>query len=287
MCKWGQVHFAHNFYHVASKLVVIYCGHEDLYYFIKDRDRNMDYSVLIIDDEVELADSTAEYFNMFDIKSCAVYTAQDALSFLKENTTKLILLDINLGKTSGFELCKQLRKEYDIPILFISARSSDDDMVIALNIGGDDYITKPYSLNVLHAKVKVVLKRYEQAAERALAGVAGSNGIAAGEVSTSKDKVYHLGNVEVDTEAGLVKKAGEIIELTAMEYKLLTYLLENRNKVVSKQKIFDNVWEDSIVSEGTLNVHLRHLREKIEEDPNSPKIIKTIRGIGLMLNNEE
>lgn len=248
----------------------------------------MDYSVLIIDDEVELADSTAEYFNMFDIKSCAVYTAQDALNFLKENTTKLILLDINLGQTSGFELCKQLRKDYDIPILFISARSTDDDMVIALNIGGDDYITKPYSLNVLHAKVKVVLKRYEQAAERAAASaVAVENGNTAGISSTSAEMVYYLGEVEVDTDAGLVRKSGQVVELTAMEYKLLIYLLENRNKVVSKQKIFDNVWEDSFVSEGTLNVHLRHLREKIEEDPNSPKIIKTIRGIGLMLNYED
>lgn len=249
----------------------------------------MDYSVLIIDDEVELADSTAEYFNMFDIKSCAVYTAQDALNFLKENTTKLILLDINLGKTSGFELCKQLRKDYDIPILFISARSSDDDMVIALNIGGDDYITKPYSLNVLHAKVKVVLKRYEQAAERAVASVSvESNESPAGAVSAANtEMIFHFGEVEVDTDAGLVRKSGEVVELTAMEYRLLTYLLENRNKVVSKQKIFDNVWEDSFVSEGTLNVHLRHLREKIEEDPNSPKIIKTIRGIGLMLNYEE
>ena len=263
----------------------------------------MEYSVLIIDDEVELADSTAEYFNMFDIKSCAVYTAQDALDFFKDNTTKLILLDINLGKTSGFELCKTLRKEYDIPILFISARSSDDDMVIALNIGGDDYITKPYSLNVLHAKVKVVLKRYEKSeelanmAENLLEGagagagaVAGSLSLGAGSAigngSASSSKIYKLGTIEVDTDAGLVHKDGNVVELTAMEYKLLVYLLENRNKIVSKQKIFDNVWEDSFVSEGTLNVHLRHLREKIEEDPNNPKIIKTIRGMGLMLNYE-
>ena len=249
----------------------------------------MDYSVLIIDDEVELADSTAEYFNMFDTKSCAVYSAQDALDFFKENTTKLILLDINLGNSSGFELCKKLRNDYDIPILFISARSSDDDMVIALNIGGDDYITKPYSLNVLYAKVKVVLKRYEQLAE--LTGKADDKAGQAGDrvdgPGVASDKIFNLGHIEIDTDASLVRRDGEVVELTAMEYKLLLYLLENRNKVVSKQKIFDNVWEDNFVSDGTLNVHLRHLREKIEEDPNSPKIIKTIRGLGLMLNYEE
>lgn len=235
----------------------------------------MDYSVLIIDDEVELADSTAEYFNMFDVKSIAVYSAEEALDFFKNNTTKLILLDINLGNSSGFELCKKLRADYDIPILFISARSSDDDMVIALNIGGDDYITKPYSLNVLYAKVKVVLKRYDRSNQQAASGNPNN---------TQKTNVYTIGDVEIDTEAGLVRKAGEQVELTAMEYKLLVFLLENRNKVMSKQKIFDNVWEDSFVSDGTLNVHLRHLREKIEDDPNDPKIIKTVRGMGLILN---
>ena len=243
----------------------------------------MDYSVLIIDDEIELADSTAEYFNMFDIKSFAVYTAEDAVNFFKNNTCKLILLDINLGNASGFDLCKRLRKDYDIPILFISARSSDDDMVIALNIGGDDYITKPYSLNVLHVKVKVVLKRYEQSAERM--NQSGSDGSqSSGVVGSTSSGIFHLGSIEVDTEAALVRRNGEVVELTAMEYKLLVYLLENANKVVSKQRIFDNVWEDSFVSEGTLNVHLRHLREKIEEDPNTPKIIKTVRGMGLILS---
>ena len=235
----------------------------------------MDYSVLIIDDEVELADSTAEYFNMFDVKSIAVYSAEEALDFFKNNTTKLILLDINLGNSSGFELCKKFRADYDIPILFISARSSDDDMVIALNIGGDDYITKPYSLNVLYAKVKVVLKRYDRSNQQAASG---------NPHNTQKTNVYNIGDVEIDTEAGLVRKAGEQVELTAMEYKLLIFLLENRNKVMSKQKIFDNVWEDSFVSDGTLNVHLRHLREKIEDNPNDPKIIKTVRGMGLILN---
>ena len=125
----------------------------------------MDYSVLIVDDETELAESTAEYFNMFDVPSKCVFNAKDALEFFEENTVKLILLDINLEDKdgiSGFDLCKKIRETLDVPILFISARSSDDDMVIALNIGGDDYITKPYSLSVLYAKVKAVLKRYEK-----------------------------------------------------------------------------------------------------------------------------
>ena len=152
----------------------------------------------------------------------------------------------------------------DVPILFISARSSDDDMVIALNIGGDDYITKPYSLNVLHAKVKAVLKRYE------------------GTKKTPEQVSASFGNVEIDFDAGLVKKDGEMVTLTAMEYKLLVYLVTNKNRVIPKNEIFDNVWEDSFVSEGTLNVHMRHLREKLEENPNSPTYLKTVRGMGIM-----
>ena len=240
--------------------------------------QRMEYSVLIIDDEVELAESTAEYFNLFDVPAACVFTGDDALAFLKENTAKLILLDINLGTasqsdskiTSGFELCKILRKTTDIPILFVSARSSDDDMVVALNIGGDDYITKPFSLNVLYAKVKAVLKRYSSDRPAAVG-----------------DEALVFGDISVDTSAGIVTKKGVEVDLTAVEYKLLVYLVNNRNKVVNKQDIFDKVWEDSFVSDGTLNVHIRHLREKLEEDPNEPMYIRTARGRGYIFKVEE
>lgn len=233
----------------------------------------MNYSVLIVDDETELAESTAEYFNMFDVPSKCVFTAEDALGFFKDNTAKLILLDINLseeGGMSGFDLCKKIREILDVPILFISARSSDDDMVIALNIGGDDYITKPYSLSVLFAKVKAVLKRYDKT-------VAAEKGGA-----LKNDAIINFGQVEMDIDSSTVKRQGEFVSLTAMEYKLLHYLVMNKNRVVPKNEIFDKVWEDSFVSDGTLNVHIRHLREKLEEDPNSPAYIKTVRGMGIM-----
>ena len=126
----------------------------------------MKYDCLIIDDEKALADNTCEYFNMFDVKTHALYSMIEALEFFKENETALILLDINLGDGSGFELCKHIRTTLNIPILFVSARKSDDDKIIALNIGGDDYIEKPYSLGVLLAKVKVMLKRLGNSVEK-------------------------------------------------------------------------------------------------------------------------
>ena len=117
----------------------------------------MKYDCLIVDDEKALADSTTEYFNLFNVNTYACYDKKSCLEFLKSNTVDIILLDINLADGSGFELCKELRIKTDVPILFISARNKDDDKIIALNIGGDDYIEKPYSLGVLLAKVKVVL----------------------------------------------------------------------------------------------------------------------------------
>ena len=240
----------------------------------------MDYSVLIVDDEIELAESTAEYLTLMGIPSKCVFTAKDALAFFKKDKAKLILLDINLGNSSdkdymsGFEVCRILRNDYDIPILFISARSSDDDMVVALNIGGDDYITKPYSLSVLHAKVKAVLKRYESSVQAA--------GNVNKETDEKNDDKVEFGDVIVDMSAGMVKRSGEYVNLTAMEYKLLTYLVTNHDRVISKQEIFDEVWDDSFVSDGTLNVHVRHLREKLEVDSNNPEYIKTLRGQGLL-----
>lgn len=227
----------------------------------------MKYSVLIIDDEKELAESTSEYFNMMGISSKYVLTSQEALDFFKDNEAGVILLDINLGDASGFSLCKTLRETLNCPILFISARSSDDDMVVALNIGGDDYITKPYSLNVLFAKVKAVLNRYESTEKKS-------------------GNVLIFGDIKIDIGSGIVFKAGHEVSLTAMEYKLLTYLANNRNKVISKEEIFNNVWDDSFVSDGTLNVHIRHLREKLEDDPNEPVYIKTARGRGYLFKAE-
>jgi two-component system response regulator RegX3 len=227
----------------------------------------MKYSVLIIDDEKELAESTSEYFNMMGISSKYVLTSQEALGFFKDNEAGVILLDINLGDASGFSLCKTLRETINCPILFISARSSDDDMVVALNIGGDDYITKPYSLNVLFAKVKAVLNRYESSEKKS-------------------GNVLIFGDIKIDIGSGIVFKAGHEVSLTAMEYKLLTYLANNRNKVIGKEEIFNNVWDDSFVSDGTLNVHIRHLREKLEDDPNEPVYIKTARGRGYLFKAE-
>ena len=218
----------------------------------------MIYDCLIIDDEKLLADSTAEYFNLFGVKTALAYSVSDCRNFFKENKAKLLLLDINLGDGSGFELCKELRETTQIPILFISARTSDDDKIIALSIGGDDYIQKPYSLGVLLAKVKVVLKRY------------GSKDLAK----------YADGRLTVDFHARLVLVDETPVKLTSLEFKLLAYLIQNAGRMISKQELFEKVWEDKFTGDGTLNVHIRKLREAIEKKPGNPEYILTVWGDG-------
>lgn len=218
----------------------------------------MQYDCLIIDDEKLLADSTAEYFNLFGVKTAVVYSALECRKFLNENTAKLLLLDINLGDSSGFELCRELREKTEIPILFISARTSDDDKIIALNIGGDDYVQKPYSLGVLLAKVKVVLKRF----------------------GPSAGTEYSDGRLCVDFNAKQVMVDHAPVKLTALEFKLLSYLIQNENRVISKQELFEKIWEDKFTGDGTLNVHIRKIREAIERNPGSPEYIITVWGDG-------
>ncbi len=225
----------------------------------------MNYDCLIIDDEKLLADSTAEYFNLFGVKTAVCYGAQECRGFFLENTAQLLLLDINLGDGSGFDLCRELRKSVGVPILFISARTSDDDKIIALNIGGDDYVQKPYSLGVLIAKVKAVLKRYGQ----------------------KRQTSYIDKRLKLDFEGKQLFVNGNIARLTALEYKLLCYLVENKGRVISKNELFEKVWQDKFTGDGTLNVHIRKLREAIERDPNKPEYIVTVWGDGYRFEGGE
>jgi len=224
----------------------------------------MKYDCLIVDDEKELALNTCEYLNMFDIKSYACFSVAECNEFFKSNDTSLILLDINLQDGSGFDLCKKLREEKDIPILFISARNTDDDKIIALNIGGDDYIEKPYSLGVLLAKVKVILKRFKK----------------------ENLKEFNDNHLKVDYTNKEVYVDNNLVKLTSLEYKLLVYLINNSNRLVTKEELFDNVWQDKWTSDGTLNVHIRKIREAIEIDPNNPKYIVTVWKEGYKFEGE-
>lgn len=205
---------------------------------------------------------------MFGVTCTVAASSEECLDFLKENTADIFLLDINLGNESGFALCKQLRETYDTPILFISARQSDDDVLVALNIGGDDYIKKPYTLSVLLAKVKVQLKRLE----------------AVKQISSAPTAPTEIFTVDPATMSCTVE--GRTVSLKSKEFALLSCLYAHKNTIVTKEKLFDEVWGDSFYSDSTLNVHIRRLREKLESDPNDPKYIKTVWGTGYILETD-
>lgn len=225
----------------------------------------MHYNCLIVDDETDLAKMTSEYFQMFDVSCSYVESGSECRAFLYKNQVDLILLDINMHDETGFQVCKNIREYTNVPIIFISARQSDDDILIALNIGGDDYIKKPYSLSVLLAKVKVMLKRTSTFTNVPEIEKESSHGMTLNEARMS------------------ASINGKEIVMKAREYSLLAYLYEHKNTIVGKEELFDNVWGDEFFSDGTLNVHIRRLREKLEDNPNEPKLIKTIWGTGYML----
>ncbi|ASA20467.1 response regulator transcription factor [Paenibacillus donghaensis] len=229
----------------------------------------MKFDCLIVDDEMELAETTCEYFNLFDVHTAFVTSAEACREFLREHEVSLLLLDINLGGTSGFQLCKELRLTTSIPILFISARSSEDDVLIALDIGGDDYIHKPYTLRVLLAKVKAVLKRWSNEP-----------------IPEEDGGLLQAGPVQIDTKLRRATLNGEPLKLKTMEYKLLHYLVQHKNRVIPKEELFSGVWGDIFAGDGTLNVHIRHLREKIEVSPKEPQLICTVWGIGYAFEGE-
>ncbi len=206
------------------------------------------YRVLMIDDDEVIAQSNAEYFNMFDVKTAYVTGFDEAVDFLEDHRVSLVLLDINLGERSGFELCKRIRQDYDMPVFFISARTADDDVLIALNIGGDDYIKKPYTLSILLAKVKAALARYDRAVYDA--GRSEKKPLLTGACIDVTD------NISLDTNQRCMIKDGNRITLKDMEYRLMLYLLSNRGRVVTK------------------------------DDPKEPRIIKTVWGVGYMIDEK-
>ena len=225
--------------------------------------------VLMVDDARELAESTAEYLSAFGLTTHCEGSAEDALVWLATNETRLIVLDVNLPGMNGFEFCRRLRRDRDTPVLFLSARQSDDDQILALSIGGDDWLRKPYPLGVLLARVRRTLERVSPATQPPV------------------DPRFDDGRLVVDREAGRVWVESTEVRLKAMENKLLAYLVARRGQVATKDELFREVWGDPITGDGTLSVHVRRLRTQIEPDPDNPRYIRTVWGRGYMFSDIE
>ena len=220
----------------------------------------MVYDCLMIEDEVPLAENTCKYLNLSGINAAAVSGVEGYHEFIKGNTARMILLDINLEDGCGYNLCRQIREETQVPIIFVSCQTEEESILLGLNVGGDDFICKPYSLPILLAKVKAVLRR----------------------CSVGDDRIISFGECQVNMEEETLLRKGQPVLLKRMEMKLLLYLVRNRNRLVEKEELFKEVWQEAYVGDGTLNVHIRKLREKVEENPSSPVYIITEYGKGYM-----
>lgn len=220
----------------------------------------MVYDCLMIEDEAPLAENTCKYLNLSGINAAAVSGVEGYHEFIKGNTARMILLDINLEDGCGYNLCRQIREETQVPIIFVSCQTEEESILLGLNVGGDDFICKPYSLPILLAKVKAVLRR----------------------CSVGDDRIISFGECQVNMEEETLLRKGQPVLLKRMEMKLLLYLVRNRNRLVEKEELFKEVWQEAYVGDGTLNVHIRKLREKVEENPSSPVYIITEYGKGYM-----
>lgn len=225
---------------------------------------NANYRVLIIDDDKDLSSIITDMLETYGYSVTSVFSADEAYEIMSENTYHIILLDINLPDEDGFSICKEIREKSTTPIIFASARTSETDRIIGFDIGGDDYLPKPYSMKELLSRINALIRR--------------TYGF------DNSEKIVSFGDVKVNLSARIVQKSGKDISLSLREFDLLAYMCEHKNVAIEKDKLLSEVWGAfSVVEPSTLTVHIRWLREKLENDPANPEYIKTKHRVGYML----
>ncbi len=221
-------------------------------------------NVLVVDDDREIVESISIFLSGEGYKALKAYDGLEALDMLIDNEVHLMILDIMMPKLDGIKTLMKLRESRNVPVILLSAKSEDSDKIFGLTAGADDYVTKPFNPSELMARVKSQLRRYT---------TLGAIGKQNGEII--------INGLCVDTESKTVKVDGELVRLTPVEYKILELLVRNRGRVFSANDIYTNVWnEQAIVGDGTIAVHVRHIREKIEINPREPKYLKIVWGVG-------
>lgn len=215
--------------------------------------------ILLVEDDLSIVKNLSEFLlsEGFDVDS--VSGQAEALAKLKSGGFDLILLDISLRDGNGFAVCSCVKSEYDIPIIFLTASDDENSVVAGLEIGADDYVSKPFRPRELVSRIRSCMRR-----------------------SGGRNNTVKLENVTVDTERGIVTKDGKEIILSALEYRILLVFISNKGKLLSRTKLLEEIWDiaGDFVNDNTLTVYIKRIREKIEDDPQEPKIIKTVRGLG-------
>ena len=226
-------------------------------------------TVLIIEDDSEIANILRMYLERHDFR-VMMTEGWEAVTLLEQESIDLVLLDIMLPGENGFELCREIRKSTDIPIVFMSAKSEETDKILGLTVGGDDYVTKPFSPSEVVARVKAQIRRYR--------GMAGK---------TSRKQIIRYADMHVDEERFIVKLPYRTVTLSAKEFQILSLMAQNPDHVYRPEELFQYIWNTPSLGDArTVMVHISNLRKKIELDPLRPKYIVTIRGVGYKFMGE-
>lgn len=222
--------------------------------------------ILVCDDDKEIVEAIEIYLLQEGYEVLKAYDGMEALRVLETEHVDLLVMDVMMPKLDGIRATLKIREENNMPIIILSAKSEDADKILGLNIGADDYVTKPFNPLELVARVKSQLRRYTQL---------GST------VSAERKAVYEVGGLAIDDDLKEVTVDGEPVKLTPIEYNILLLLVKNQGKVFSIDQIYESIWnEDAIGVDNTVAVHIRHIREKIEINPKDPRYLKVVWGVG-------
>ncbi len=231
------------------------------------------YNILVCDDEKEIADAIELYLQREGFNILKANDGKEALDIIDKNVIHLVILDIMMPKLNGIETAKKIREDKSIPIIILSAKSEDYDKILGLNIGADDYMTKPFNPLELVARVNSQIRRYTKLGAITRDGNDGKN-------------IFKTGELVINDDTKEVIVDGKNVKLTPTEYNILKFLTKNKGKVYSIEQIYENIWEDEAYgAENIIAVHIRHIREKIEINPKEPKYLKVIWGIGYKVEN--
>ena len=228
-------------------------------------------NILVCDDDKEIVDAIEIYLNQEGHRIYKAYDGEKAIEMLKKEDIQLLIMDIMMPKLDGIRATLKIREYSSIPIIILSAKSEDSDKILGLNIGADDYITKPFNPLELVARVKSNLRRYTSL----------------GSLSTESKSIYQVEGLVINDDTKQVTVDDEPVKLTPIEYNILLLLMKNQGRVFSIDQIYESIWnEDAIGVDNTVAVHIRHIREKIEINPKEPKYLKVVWGVGYKIDRQ-
>lgn len=231
----------------------------------------MEYTILVVEDEVEICDAIEIYLKTQGYRVLKAHNGKEGLDIIYKETIHLAIVDIMMPAMDGITMTMQIRQKYDFPIIFLSAKSEDIDKVTGLNIGGDDYMTKPFVPMELLARVSSQLRRYTKYLNF---------------VQDQTRNVYTVGGLELNLDTKQVSLEGKVIKVTPIEFKILELLMQYPGKVFSAENIYESVWHEDAINTDTVMVHVRNLREKIERDPKNPQYLKVVWGVGYKIEKQ-